>query len=992
MREKEHKRMGLGRKRRKSMIMTSTFREIRQSFGRWFAIFAIVALGVGFFVGLKITKSCMLETEYQYLKEQEMYDFRLLSTLGFTQEDVEEISKVKGIKKAVGSYETDLLCQMTEEKEGVLKVHALTEGINLPVLKSGRMPKNNQECLLDASCESEKLTIGSKIQVVDNNKEDALDMIQSRTLTVTGFANSPYYMNFERGTTSLGNGTIAGFIYVTEDFFDCEYFTQILLRKDTDEKCYSKEYKDSVKEIEERLEPLVTERVDLRFEDIKNDAQEEIKKAEDELSEEEAKAKRQLKVALTELENARKELDDAKEKIQEGQQKIDSGKKTLNSKEVELKEKERELQQALQSCPYEFMPQYQQIQAGLEQVEAGKAQIAQSRKSLASKEKELEESKKEIEEGEEAYEKGTQEYEDSKAEFEEKIQDAKEKLADAKQEIEDLEAPEYFILGRSANIGYSCFESDSDIVDGIANVFPIFFFLVASLVCMTTMNRMVEEQRTQIGILKALGFSEGKILSKYLFYSGSAAALGGIVGFFVGSSVFPSVIWSGYGIMYCMPSVILVYDYMYAIAAVMVALLCSMGTTFFTCKYELAENAAALIRPKPAKNGKRILLERVTFLWKSMKFLHKVSLRNLIRYKQRFVMMILGISGCTALLATGFGIKDSICFVVDKQYGQIQTNDITVNFEDEFTGEETFLKEGKDWIENALFSYQTTLDFVYQEHVKSVNLVAIDPKQEIASCLSLHDKKENKISYPKKNEAVITEKFADRYKVKVGDEITLRDEEMNQMQIKVSGICQNYVYNYVYVTKETYEVGMKKKAYVNTAYVNIYEDRDVHEAGAKISELDKVTMITVLSDVRQRFASMMSSLNYVVLLVVVSAGLLAFIVLYNLTNINITERIREIATIKVLGFYPSETASYVFRENMILTVIGALAGLVLGKYLHRFVMDNIDIDMVSFQVQILPQSYGYSFCLTMVFAIVVDIVMYMKLEKINMAESLKSVE
>lgn len=992
MKEKKKNNPSGVRKKGKSMIMVSTLREIRQSFGRWFAIFAIVVLGVGFFVGLKITKSCMLETEYRYLKEQEMYDFRLLSTLGFTKEDVEEVSKVEGIKTAVGSYETDLLCQMTEEKEGVLKVHALTEGINLPVLKSGRMPKNEKECLLDAKCESDQLTVGSKIQVVDNNKEETLDMIRSRTLTVTGFADSPCYMNFERGTTSLGDGTIAGFLYVTEDFFDCEYFTQILLRKDTDEKCYSKEYKDSIEEIEERLEPLVSDRVDLRFENIKNDAREEMKKAEDELSEEGAKAQRQLKVAWTKLENARKELDDAKEQIQEGQQKIDSAKKTLNNKEVELKEKESELQQALQSCPYEFMPQYQQIQAGLEQVEAGKAQIVQSRRTLAGKEKELEESKKEIEEGEEEYEKGTQEYEDSKAEFEEKIQDAKEKLADAKQEIEDLEAPEYFILGRSANIGYACFESDSDIVDGIANVFPIFFFLVASLVCMTTMNRMVEEQRTQIGVLKALGFSEGKILSKYLFYSGSGAASGGILGFFLGSSIFPSAIWAGYKMMYCMPAVAVVFDYRYAMAAVMVALLCSMGTTFFTCKYELAENAASLIRPKPAKSGKRILLERVTFLWKSMKFLHKVSLRNLIRYKQRFVMMILGISGCTALLATGFGIRDSICYVVDKQYGQIQTNDITISFEDEFVGEEAFLQNGKEWIEDAMFSYQTTLDFVYQEHVKSINLVALDPEQNISSCLSLHDKNERKISYPKNNEAVITEKFADRYKVKVGDVITLRDEDMNQMQVKVSGICQNYMYNYVYMTKETYEEGMKKKAYVNTAYVNIIKDLDVHEAGAKISELDGVTMVTILLDVRQRFTSMMSSLNYVVLLVVVSAGLLAFIVLYNLTNINITERIREIATIKVLGFYPLETASYVFRENMILTVIGAFVGLILGKYLHRFVMDNIDIDMVSFQVQILPKSYGYSFLLTIAFAVIVDMVMYMKLEKINMAESLKSVE
>lgn len=977
-------------KRRTSVMRKTTLREIRQSFGRWFAIFAIVALGVGFFVGLKITKSMMLATEYEYLKQQSMFDVRLLSTLGFTKEDVKEIAKTDGVKEAKGGYEVDILC---EDPSGdyVLKAHSITEDINTPVLKSGRMPEAENECVVDSAC-AEK--VGEVIRVSKDNTQDTKDMLVGEEFVVTGIVDSPYYMNFERGTTSIGNGRVTGFVYLPESAFDSEYFTQILVKGDIDEKCYSKAYDDKAEELKNSLETAVKDRVNLRFENIKSDAWKEIEDAKKELEDKKQEADKKFQDGYEELEKAEKELEDGESSLADAQKKIDDSKESIKANRKQLEAEEKSLLEAKAQCPYEFLPQYAQIQQGLEQVEAGKQQLTQAENTIAEQEKQLESKKQELEEGRETYEKSKKEYEDNKAEYQQEIADAQQKIEDAIQEIEDLEDPDYYVLGRNTNIGYACFESDSDIVDGIANVFPVFFFLVAALVCMTTMNRMVEEQRTQIGVLKALGYGSGKIMSKYLFYSGSAAFLGGIIGFFVGSIIFPSVIWAAYQMMYRMPKAVLVFDYRYAVVSILAALLCSMGTTFFTCKYELMENAAVLIRPKPAKNGKRILLERIPFLWKRMKFLHKVSIRNLVRYKQRFFMMVVGISGCTALLVTGFGVKDSIMNIANEQYSEIQTYDLGVTLKDREKEDvsKQFLSEVEEDTDGVIFSMEKAMDMEVKDKIKSVNLICMDNTQDIDNFFQLRDEKKEKVAYPKKGEAVVTKKLWDKYQLEKGDTINLRDEDMNSFKVTVAGYFENYIYNYVLISNDTYKEAMGEEPEINTAYINILEGKDLHQVAADISGNDNVTAVTVNADIKERFSGMMDSLNYVVILIVVSAGLLAFIVLYNLTNINITERIREIATIKVLGFYPGETASYVFRENLILTAIGAAVGLILGKYFHAFVMARIDIDMINFHVQIFPRSYFVSFALTFVFAGIINAVMFFKLEKINMAESLKSVE
>lgn len=533
-------------------------------------------------------------------------------------------------------------------------------------------------------------------------------------------------------------------------------------------------------------------------------------------------------------------------------------------------------------------------------------------------------------------------------------------------------------------------------MEGLANVFPVFFFLVAALVCMTTMNRMVEEQRTQIGVLKALGYGEATIMGKYLFYSGSAALTGCIAGYFLGIHLFPYVIWQAYGMMYEMGDIVFVSDAATALLCLACALLCSMGTTWFSCRRELREVAADLMRPKTPRAGKRVFLERVPFVWNRLKFLHKVSVRNIIRYKRRFLMMVIGISGCTALLVTGFGIRDSVTDIADQQFMEIQTYQIGVTLKNGVQGAGSASLDG---IREALAVYggtciaslETTMDMETADGVKAVNLIVVEDPVQLSGYIDLHTPAGEALAYPQDGEAVICEKLSERYRIRIGDTIHLVDEDRREIEAVVSGICENYIYNYVYLNAGTYEKALGDLSYKNL-YVDLAEEADVHAAGAALMKADNVTAVSVNADMLIRFSSMMGSMDYIVFVIIACAAALAFIVLYNLNNINITERIREIATIKVLGFYKNETASYVFRENTVLTAIGCAAGLLLGKALHLYVMHKVDIDLMSFDIHIRAVSYLLSVCLTFVFTWVVNRIMSVKLDTINMAESLKSVD
>lgn len=891
----------------KSIMKKTTLREIRQSLGRYLAIFAIVAMGVGFFAGLKITRQVMITSANAYLEEKQLYDYRLLSTLGFGDEDVQTLSSKEDVRFVEGAVAADILYFNQQGNEDVIKAHSLLQNINGLEVVAGRLPQQATECVVDANL-YDKSALGTKIVLSENNVEEDLDYFAYREYTIVGIAQSSAYIQFERGTTALGNGQVSGFMYLLPQGFCAEFYTEIYVKFNQDYPIYSKDYNDYIDEKEPLWKDYCKAQGERRYQAIVADAEAELANAKQTLAEEKANAKQTLADAKKELTDAEAELADAHAELADGWAK----------------------------------------------------------------------------------------YNDSYAEFEEKIAEAEQEIADAEADIANIEKPETYVLNRDTNIGYACFQNDSSIVEGLANVFPVFFFLVAALVCMTTMNRMVEEQRTQIGVLKALGYGEAAIMGKYLFYSGSAALAGCIAGYFLGIHLFPFVIWTAYGMMYQMGSIVYIFDGGTALLCLACALLCSMGTTWISCRHELKEAAADLMRPKAPRAGKRVFLEWLPFIWKRLKFLHKVSVRNIVRYKRRFFMMVIGISGCTALLVTGFGIRDSVVDIADQQFQEIQTYQFGITLKNGIKdANDPSLTEFTEILDTYGGSFlpvlETTMDLQTPENLKSIHLIIVENPAQIGEYIDLHTPDKTAISYPKAGEAVICEKLAKRYRIQIGDTIHLFEENGKEVQAVVSGICENYIYNYIYLNAETYQTALGTFLYKNV-YANITKDADIHAIGAAIMKANNITAVSINADMLVRFSSMMSSMNYIVFVVIACAAALAFIVLYNLNNINITERIREIATIKVLGFYRNETAAYVFRENTALTAIGCAVGLLLGKLLHIYVMHKVDIDLMSFDVHVKAVSYLLSILLTFAFTWIVNRIMTGKLENINMAESLKSVD
>ena len=1065
----------------KSMMKRNTFREIKKSFGRYFAILAIVALGVAFFSGLKITQSVMVHSADVYLKDLQFYDYRLVSTLGFTEENVEALAEKEDVRAAEGAISAEVLYKDAGENERVIKMHSITEKVNKLKLIAGEMPQSADECVVDSALFSED-AIGSELVLSENNTTDDLDKFAYKEYTITGLVQSPCYIQFERGNTSIGNGRISGFAYILKDGFAVDYDTEIYIKFDEDYDIYSDEYDSYMDAKEADWEAYTKEQADIRYEKIVKDAQDELDEKKEELEEKRAEAEAELESAKQQLTDGETEISDGKNQIASAKtelsakaSELQTGKDALSSKAAELESASQQIsgqESALAAKKAEYeqglnaylaakqqvtdqrnsleaakaqltenTPGYEemlaQIEAGLtevagaeaelnaknaeleaaagqlssaesqlaaakQQIEDGKNALAAAEAELTDGENQLAAAKEQIEEKEDQLEAaeteladGLLQYQENQSEFDEQMQDADDQIADAQSKIDEIEKPETYVLDRNTNVGYVCLKNDSGVVKGIANVFPVFFFLVAALICMTTMNRMVEEQRTQIGVLKALGFSEGKIMGKYLFYSGSAAISGTLIGYVLGIHFFPLVIITAYGIVYKMGGIYYVSDLPLALVSLTVAVFCSVGTTWLSCHKELKEVAADLMRPKAPKAGKRVFLEHVPFIWKRLKFLQKVSVRNIVRYKKRFFMMVIGISGCTALLVMGFGVRDSVVAVADQQYEEIQLYDIGVTLKAGKMPGEANLKSLDSVLENenaaGMYAMEKTIDLVTDKGTKSIHMVAVENPDEVGDFISLHTKKQEPIAYPKEGEAVLSKKVAETYAVKKGDTILLRDSDNNEMHLKVTGICENHIYNYVYIAPESYEKQIGDVVFKNM-YVRLPDASDIHEVSAALMKADGVTAVTVNSDMLSRISQMMSCMNYIVIIIIICAGALAFIVLYNLNNINITERVREIATIKVLGFYPKETASYVFRENMVLTAIGCGLGLILGKWFHRFVMGEIQIDMVSFNVQINAVSYLFSVLLTMGFAWIVNCMMTGKLERINMAESLKSID
>ena len=1074
---------------------------IVKSFGRYLAITLIIALGAGLFVGLLMTKTDMVATGQIFMDQQDMFDLRMISNYGWTDKYVREFSRLEGVADAEGIYYIDLIANREgSDQESVYRFYTIPDSVNRVALRGGRMPQRDDECLADGFRNDDSV-LGTKITVSDSNDPDSMEKVVQKTFTIVGYVSSPLYMDMNRGTTSVGSGSLEDYFYVPKAALESDIYSEIHLRLDGSHRIYTDEYNDFLDAESDRLKPQAEQLCTERFLDVKEEAEEEyndgyqeyldgVKEYEDAKADAEkelADAEQELKDGEEELEKNRKklidgekEIKDGREQIEEARGQIESARKELDTQYAALKpqydlvmqnidgaraavnslkaaidgcqntiaQNEKKIEQLRQSLPSEgedpsgelpeeeinrqiseleaaneqcrsqlqpYQAQYQQASAELEQmnqaiagmkaIQDGYAAVDQGELKMWENETKLNNAEKkiavgwgewakgrdELEEGWEDYEQAKQDAEKELADAEQELKDAEEELLDARDEIDSMDTPDLTILDRNSNVGYNNLDSSSDIVAGVSRVFPVFFILIAALVCITTMTRMIDEERTQIGTLKALGYTDREIMNKYLIYSGSGAVLGCALGIAAGSTIFPQILWKAYCIMLSIqPNVVLTVNWPLSLAVLVTYTAIMLFVTWWCCHKTLAENPAELIRPKAPEAGKQIFVEKLPF-WKRISFLNKVTIRNIFRYKQRLAMMLIGIGGCTALLLTGFGLRDSISNVAAYQFENVTKYDMSVYFREEPSErqQDKFIKAVEHDASNRMFYHQSSVEVDFDNRVKEVYLLS--GGDEMTEFIDFH-KGETPLSLPGKNQVLLSSGVAENLGIRQGDEVILRNSDLEELRLTVSAIYDNHVYNYAIVSPETITEQWGREPEYQMAFICMKDGADVHALSAAISDLSFVMNVAVSEDLAATVGRMMEALDLVVWVIVFCAGLLAVTVLYNLTNININERIREIATIKVLGFNASETAAYVFKENLALTVVGTLLGLVFGKLLLIFVMSQIKIDMVWFTVLTEPVSYLWSIGLTLLSALVVDFVFYFRLDKINMAEALKSVE
>ena len=860
----------------KKALFKDSIKEIKNTYKRFISILLMAFLGVGFFAGLKASSPDMIATMDKFYKDNEVYDIQIISTLGLKNEDIEVLAKVEGVKKVVGSYETDGVIEI-DNKEQVTRLITIGD-INKPILVEGEFPKNSDECVVEENflkANNKKLgdTVEVKIEDVTNDNGDKISYFKNAKMKIVGTVQSPLYISVERGTSNLGAGKINYYMYIPKENINAnEVYTNIFIKtiNENNYETSSQEYEDYIEEITNNIENIKEERENARRQQLVDIANQKIKEAENEL-------------------NTQK-------------------------------------------------------------------QDAQN-----------------------------------------KISDAENKLKEAKDKVNDIENPQWYILDRNSNEGYTGFIQSTKSIANISVVFPILFFAVATLISLTSMTRMVEEQRVQIGTLKALGYNQFQIMSKYILYSGLASVIGGIAGMYVGFATLPQILWKMYKMMYQItPKIVLSFSWEYGGIGLLLICICIVGATIHSTIKELRQAPAKLMRPKAPKKGNRVLLEKIPFIWKHLNFSQKVTIRNIFRYKKRFFMTVIGILGCTALIVTGFGIKDSIKSIMPNQFGKVFCYDMQVNIKDDLPNEEKqkFITELNDRneTEKVVETYMTSSTVVKGETEETVQIIV--PRDNFNGIININDIKTKENLHLKDNEIYLTDKCAQLIGAKQGDTIILKDSDNKEVEAKIANIVENYISHYVYMSKAMYENLYGETYNTNVLYIQTNQLNE-EEQNILLKELigkEEVASAVEVSTMVSVIDNTLKSLNYVVIILIVSAGLLAFVVLYNLANVNISERIRELATIKVLGFYDKEVYKYVTRETVILTIIGIIIGLFAGYFLNYYIIETCEINILRFGKMVCPISFVYSVVITIIFTFIVNIATYFALKKIDMIESLKSVE
>ena len=988
------------------MLYKNILLKIKKSFGRYISLLIITLVGVGFYAGIQAVAPDIFAVTDKYYTAQTLMDFKIVSTMGLTDDDVVALSELENVKQALGSYSLDAI-----SGDNTIRIHAIEEYVNRFELIEGRMPENRKECVAD----SKNYSIGDVIEI----KSDVSDDLRNSKFTVVGLINSALYVSSDYGSSTVGEGKLNSYIFIDRKNFKLDVYTEIYIIMDGSI-AYSDKYESLSKELREQLDAIKADREDARYMEIFNEANDKIKKNEKKIDKKEADGKKKLKKAKSglddsviklqdgkdELWNNEQELDDtvytkteefkdAKEKISDGWNEIDTALKKNNLTRNNVDEKATELKKAidrmkknLSQIPKE-MPEHMKLATTIEEYSnqyEGLLKLMKSIDELKSNESKLNEGIEtfnseiyraraeigeawvEIAENERELQDGRDEYDENLKEFKIKIADARKKIKKAKKKLDDIERPKWNIFDREVVVGYDDLDNDVGVVASIALVFPLFFIAIVMLMTSNTMARMIAEERSELGTFTSLGYTNRKIIGTYLIYVLSSTGIGALLGFFIGTTFFPPMIFSNFD--YRVPSLEIQYDYVLLLIILLVVFVLMTSVTVFSCYQELGQRPAALLRPLPPSNGKKILLERIPLIWNRFSFTWKVTIRNMFRYKKRGLMIIIGVAGCSALMLVGFGLRDSMDGLVDKQYGEIFKYDNMIVLKDEVPSMKKdlrkLLKEKK--IDKSLLLKQSA--------VKSIG-----EDIELESYIIVPEDTENK--------------FLDFYNLKVlglnkGGNLTVKDNDNNRFESLISDVVENYIGKYIYINSELYEDIFNEKVKFNII-VSIF-DGDEDLLAKNLIENDQVLGITFTSDIAKKALDMNARLNSIIVLIVVVASILAFAVLYNLASINISERNREIATLKVLGFRDNETNSYIYREAIILTFISIGIGLLLGIGIHRFVVEIIEGTLRTFFKDIHWISFVLAGSLTIIFSLIMQLITYFKLRTVDMIDSLKSVE
>ena len=1067
-------------------LWKDSFREIWKTKQQFLAIFAIIALGSGFYSGIKLASPDMLLTAENYYEETQLSDFNLLCTYGITQEDVEDLEQQSFVSQVQPSYYCDVFSNNESSEDGsesVVRLYSYSpsDTLNQLTVVAGRLPESANECVVDSgslgTSNEDALNTTVSFSLEDSQLSDQLT---NTSYTVVGVVESPLYVNFQRGSTTIGDGTLSAFYYIPKENFQSDYYTNCYVRIDGAAGLdpYGDEYDTLIDEATEKLEQWGEERAAVRFPQVQAEAMDAYHESKAQFDQASAEAQAQLQDAWNQLEAGRLELESGrtaldqatqqyKDGIQQGEQRLNEARTQLEQAQIELSvqkavaqanvassttqmtmiqsevdqlvgefqqrltELDQQCQESIDQLTQQGLPTeevqatfdsqkqavqdlidtlqnrvtttisgiqssaadqltqsmelinqaQQQITSGWGDYYDGVALLEQQRESG---QQQLDQAQAQLDQGQAEYDQGLAQYNDASAQAQAQLESGQQQLDDALAQINELEAPDWYVQDRSNYNGYSDFEEDALRVDKISDVFAVFFILVAILVCLTTMTRLVEEHRTEIGTYQALGYRRLDGMKKYLIYAALASFAGSILGVLLCEWVFPLVIFNAYGMMYILPDAITPVHWNYLLGCAAVSIGCTCLTAALACYGQMQGYPAALMRPKAPKAGKRILLERIKPIWNHLSFSWKVTMRNFFRYKKRVLMTIVGIAGCTALLMAGFGIRYSITSILDLQFGELFVYDavsVTASDLDE-TAKDQLEEEvlAIDGVNSAMYFSSRTVDSVGENTLVSTTVVTPQRTGAMRQYIVLRDKDTKETIPLTANGAVINEKLAELLDVQAGDTIQIDPGDGSTLDIKVSALTENYAGNYIYLSEDYYrQVFGEDPSYTNL-YLTFDEDADGEAISQALMDTGEILGLSLVSDLEESFQEMLTSLNYVVIIIIISAGALAFVVLYNLANINIAERKRELATIKVLGFYDSQVSAYVYRENIVCTLCGIAVGLALGVALTQYILASVEVDVVRFNRATDIWSFVFSGLLTALFALLVNVIMHYKLK------------